>query len=181
MPRVLCLPRDKHNRVLGVVKRFLQLGMRGGWRVRRLSDRLQKRSALIREAPDIWAGDEAESWHARDGNGPHPQSKNTKREAVLSRLFVWRNRLRFAGPAGCASLVPASRRSRWLFCGSRFPLHRADRMLTSSSSAERSEGRGSSERVVEDAISCPKSARRAPLAPFPVIPAKAGIQASLQS
>lgn len=38
-PRVLCLPRDRHDRVLGAVKRFLHKGMRGGWRVRRPRDR----------------------------------------------------------------------------------------------------------------------------------------------
>jgi hypothetical protein len=103
MPRVLCLPRDKHDRVLGAVKRFLQLGMRGGWRVRRLRDRFQKRSALIREAPDVWAGVRRRVGMRGAAMVRIPQSKNTKREALPSRPFVdWRNRLRSGEPAGCA-------------------------------------------------------------------------------
>lgn len=45
------------------------------------------RPALIREAPDTWAGAEAQSWHARDGavRIPNPFAKS---EALPSRPFV---------------------------------------------------------------------------------------------
>lgn len=62
------------------------------------------RSALIREAPDTWAGAEAQSWHARDGavRIPNPFAKS---EAVSSRPFVHlRNRLRFAKPGKALAL-----------------------------------------------------------------------------
>jgi hypothetical protein len=58
-----------------------------------------ERSALIREAPDTWAGAEAQSWHARDGavRIPNPFAKS---EAVSSRPFVvCDRRLAFREPA----------------------------------------------------------------------------------
>ena len=45
---------------------------------------------LIREAPDIRAGAEAESWHARGGSGPHPQNPIAKSEALPPRPFAYR-------------------------------------------------------------------------------------------
>ena len=86
MPRVRCLPRDKHDRVLGVVKRHSKgdAGADGGFDGSGIAS---GRSALIREVPDVWAGAEAESWHARGGIGPHPQSNCTKRGHVAPSLY----------------------------------------------------------------------------------------------
>ena len=70
MPRVFCLPRAG---LLGggAVKRRSKgdAGADGGFDGSGIAF---GRSALIREAPDIWAGAEAQSWHARGGVGPHP-------------------------------------------------------------------------------------------------------------
>lgn len=67
------------------------------------------RSALIREAPDVRAGAEAERWHARGGTGPHP-NPFAKSEAMSPRPFVdLPNRLRPAKPANRVC-VGASRR-----------------------------------------------------------------------
>jgi len=86
MPRVLCLPRDKHDSVLGAVKRHSKgdAGADGGFDGSGIAF---GRSALIREVPDVRAGTEAESWHARGGIGPHPQSNCTKRGHVAPSLL----------------------------------------------------------------------------------------------
>jgi len=107
MPRVHCLPRDKHDSVLGAVKRHSKgdAGADGGFDGSGIAF---GRSALIREVPDVRAGTEAESWHARGGIGPHPQSNCTKRGHVAPSLYNWRNRLRFAEPAGCAGPIASA-------------------------------------------------------------------------
>ena len=71
---------------------LLANGMRGRMAGSTAQGSSSRRSALIREAPDARAGDEAESWHARGGNGPHPQSKYKSarpcRPAPLSFLLA---------------------------------------------------------------------------------------------
>lgn len=70
MPRVHCLPRAGLSGG-GAVKRRSKgdAGADGGFDGSGIAS---QRSALIREAPDARAGAEAESWHARGGDGPHP-------------------------------------------------------------------------------------------------------------
>ena len=52
--------------------------------------RVTLRTQLIREAPDIWAGAEAESWHARGGEGRIPKSicKRARRAAPSLYCFA---------------------------------------------------------------------------------------------